>query len=84
MDCRNIKQAFIPERYPIPNIDELSKLVQGARKLSKLERKAGYRQIELDTWVRYIMAMISPKGPSVETGDFPVVFHTILLAEDYT
>ena len=48
LHSRHINQAIIRDRFPLPLIDELSKLLAGATKFSKPERKAGYWQIELD------------------------------------
>lgn len=41
-DYSDLCKAIIPDRYPLPKIDDLSKLSDGARYLSKIDLNLNY------------------------------------------
>ena len=53
IDYRGINRITIPNRYPLPNMDELKDRVRGARYFSKIDLKNGYHLIRIkegDEW----------------------------------
>ena len=46
-DLRNSNRAIIPDRYPLPTMEELSEFFAGATVFSKLDLKWGYLQVNL-------------------------------------
>ena len=61
-DLRNTNKAIIPDKYPLPTIDELGKFFAGATVFSKIDLKSGYWQVDLAPESRYLTAMITDKG----------------------
>ena len=61
-DLRNANTAVIPDKYPLPTIDELSQFFAGSTVFSKIDLKWGYLQVPLSKECRYLTAMITPIG----------------------
>ena len=61
-DLRNSNKAIIPDRYPLPTMEELSEFFAGATVFSKLDLKWGYLQVNLHEDCRYLTTMITPIG----------------------
>ena len=53
IDYRGINKITVPNRYPIPNMDELKERVRGAKWFNKIDLKNGYHLIRIkegDEW----------------------------------
>ena len=61
-DLSDVNKAIIPDKYPLPTIEELSESFAGASLISKIDLKGAYLQVDLDPEIRYITAMITPIG----------------------
>ena len=61
-DLSDANKAVIPDKYPLPVIEELSKFFSGSTVFSKIDLKWGYLQVRLNPQYRYITAMITPIG----------------------
>ena len=53
IDYRGINKITVPNRYPLPYMDELKECVRGAKWFNKIDLKNGYHLIrikEVDEW----------------------------------
>ena len=53
IDYRGINKIMVPNRYPLPNMDELKKRIRGAKWFNKIDLKNGYHLIRIkkgDEW----------------------------------
>ena len=53
IDYREINKITVPNRYPLPNMDELKEFVRGAKWFNKIELKNGYHLFRIkegDEW----------------------------------
>jgi hypothetical protein len=53
IDYRGINKITVPNRYPLPNMDELSERVRGSQWFTKLDLKNGYHLVRIkkgDEW----------------------------------
>ena len=53
IDYRGLNKVTIPNRYPLPNMDELKEQVRGSRWFTKIDLKNGYHLIRMkkgDEW----------------------------------
>ena len=48
VDLRLVKKDIIPDKYPLPTEEELSKFFSGSTVFSKIDLKWGYRQVPLN------------------------------------
>ena len=62
LGCKNPNKAIIPDRYPLPTVDELNGLFYGATKFTKIDLKAGYWQVPLHEDSQYVTTMITHRG----------------------
>jgi hypothetical protein len=63
--CVNLSkanQALIPERYPLPTMEEITERVAGSTVFSKIDLSWGYLQLELAEECRYLTAFITHDG----------------------
>lgn len=47
IDLRQVNKAVIPDRYPLPTMEDLSAKFNGSKVLSKLDLRQGYLQVPL-------------------------------------
>ena len=59
---RMTNKAIRWERHPTPTVDDLIHTLNGATMFSKLDLRAGYHQIPLDTESQYITTFATHKG----------------------
>ena len=57
-----VNKALIPERYPLPTMEELTEKIAGCTVFSKVDLLWGYLQLRLAPEVRYLTAFVSHIG----------------------
>ena len=62
VDLRQANKAVVPDKFPIPTIEELAAQFHGSKLFTKLDMKQGYSQVELTEDVRHISAFITHEG----------------------
>ena len=62
MDLREVNKAVIPDKYPLPTVDELAGQFHSSKMFSKLDLSQGYLQIPLTEKGRNVTAFISHDG----------------------
>ena len=62
VDLTAVNKAVIPDRFPLPTIEELSEFFAGATVFSKIDLKWGYLQVKLDESAHHLTSMITPFG----------------------
>lgn len=89
--CANltaVNKALIPERFPLPTMDELTARLAGSTVFSKIDLLWGYLQLPLASELRYLTAVVThigvfqwtsvPFGISTGPSAFQTVIHTII------
>ena len=61
-DFRQLNKAIVPDKYPLPTVDELSEHFAGCRYFTKIDLKWGYLQVPLAEEAKPLTAMITPQG----------------------
>lgn len=59
VDMRAANKAVVPDRYPLPTTEELTKHFHGSHVFSKLNLQQGYMQVPLHLDSRNLMAFIT-------------------------
>ena len=62
VDLRAVNKAIIPDKYPLPTIEELTAQFHGSTTFSKLDLRQGYLQVPLHPESRNLTAFITHKG----------------------
>lgn len=62
VDFRKLNAKTVSNAYPIPDLRELLRQVQGAKVFSTLDLNSGYWQVEVEEESRPLTAFITPRG----------------------
>lgn len=62
VNLTDVNRAIIPERYPLPTMDELTETIAGSVVFSKIDLLWGYLQLELAEESRYLTAFVTHIG----------------------
>ncbi|KAJ8017781.1 hypothetical protein HOLleu_44582 [Holothuria leucospilota] len=62
VDLREVNKAIIPDKFPLPNIDEMMTEFQNAKVFSRLDLKQAYHQLELHPDSRSLTGFITHDG----------------------
>ncbi|XP_037560807.1 uncharacterized protein K02A2.6-like [Dermacentor silvarum] len=57
-----VNPVTVPEKYPIPRVEDLFSRLSGGEKFSKLDLKDAYLQVQLDEASRKLVTINTPKG----------------------
>ena len=63
VDYRELNAITIPDRYPLPRMDDLLHEAKSSQFMSTLDLQSGYWQIEMDEADREKTAFVTPFGP---------------------
>jgi hypothetical protein len=62
VNLSDVNKALVPQRYPLPTMEELTERIAGSTVFSKLDIAWGYLQLELAEECRYVTAFVSHEG----------------------
>ena len=62
VDLRQVNKAIIPDKYPLPTVEELTTLFHGSKVFSKLDLRQGYLQVPLHPASRDLTAFVTHAG----------------------
>jgi hypothetical protein len=62
VNLSDVNKALVPQRYPLPTMEELTERLTGSTVFSKLDLAWGYLQLELAEECRYVTAFCQPRG----------------------
>jgi hypothetical protein len=62
VNLSDVNKALVPQRYPLPTMEELTERIAGSTVFSKLDLAWGYLQLELAEECRYVTAFVSHEG----------------------
>lgn len=62
VNLSSVNKAIVPQRYPLPTMEELTERIAGSTLFSKLDLAWGYLQLELAEECRYISAFVTHDG----------------------
>ena len=60
VDLRNLNQASLKEKFALPNIDHILKMVTGSKIMSMLDSFSGYNQINVALEDQHKTAFTTP------------------------
>ena len=62
IDLRQVNKAVIPDKFPLPTVEELSAKFYGSTVFSKLDLRQGYLQVPLHPDSRNLTAFVTHMG----------------------
>jgi hypothetical protein len=62
VNLSGVNKALVPERYPLPTMEELTETIAGCTVFSKVDLAWGYTQLELAEDCRYLTAFVTHDG----------------------
>ena len=62
VNLTDVKKALVPDRFPLPTMQELTEKIAGSTVFSKLDLRWGYTQLPLAEDCRYLTAFVSHIG----------------------
>ena len=62
VNLSDVNKALVPQRYPLPTMEELTEQIAGSTVFSKLDLAWGYLQLELAEECRYLTAFVTHDG----------------------
>ena len=62
INLSDVNRAIVPERYPLPTMEELTEKIAGCTVFSKIDLAWSYTQLELAEECRYLTAFVTHEG----------------------
>ena len=62
VDLKAVNKAIIPDKYPLPTIEELSAEFHHSTVFTKLDTRRSYQQYTMAEVSKYLTAFITPEG----------------------